>query len=204
MSSLLLFIQLIVQLLFLRYAIAAAAPAASIRINIMFTVFIAAVFVVSAAFALSLTSISSSTDACSSLTMSFTSSWVISGSLVICSATRKGLNDSLCAFCRVCAQVKAVRIRDQLFQGADVCLRSRVQACLSSASSPLHRSLPGSSRCSSAVLRGIQLLLQSFYAACDIVIEVSEHLGNELDLMFERARIQRDAFQVRRSHRSGS
>ena len=58
--------QLSDQLLFLRYAIAAAAPAASIRINIMFTVFIAAVFVVSAAFALSLTSISSSTDACSS------------------------------------------------------------------------------------------------------------------------------------------
>ena len=71
---------------FLRYAAAAAAPAASIRANIAFVMFIAAVFVDSSAFVLLLTSTSSSTDACRSLTMSSTSSCVISGSLVRFSA----------------------------------------------------------------------------------------------------------------------
>ena len=71
---------------FLRYAAAAAAPAASIRANTAFVVFIAAVLVDSSAFVLLLTSTSSSTDACSVSNMSFTSSWVISGSLVRFSA----------------------------------------------------------------------------------------------------------------------
>src|SRR5699024_10452553 len=39
------------------------------------------------------------------------------------------LDDSLCAFLRVCAQVKAVHICDQLFQCTRVRFCSRIQAC---------------------------------------------------------------------------
>ena len=42
----------------------------------------------------------------------------------------------------------------------------------------------------------IQLVCQSFYRGSHIVADIGDHLAHELDLMFERARIQLNGFQI--------